>query len=51
LLDGRYVFNVTYPVIDGTVPRNLNVKLAVLETYYNYYVPLGSTYSEILLRL
>jgi hypothetical protein len=50
-LDGGYVFNVTYPTINGTMPRNLKVKLFVLKTYYNYYVPLGSTYLDILLRL
>jgi hypothetical protein len=34
-IDGGYVFNVTYPTIDGTAPHNLSVELIVLEYVYS----------------
>jgi hypothetical protein len=45
-LSGGYVLNVTYPIVNGWAPPP-DVILTVIETYNDYYTPLGITYSHI----
>jgi hypothetical protein len=48
-LDGGYILSVTYPLVNSPSPPS-NVQLVVLETYHDYYVPLGITTTAIPLK-